>query len=73
MGCIVSIIDALFVSVSFAGDLFECEADIKDGNIWRQLSEQPELQEQNRRRVLELADYIVPGHGAMFKVDKGAS
>ena len=33
-------------------------------------SENEEKQIENREKVLRLADFIVPGHGAMFKVPK---
>ena len=56
-------------SVSFIqGDLFESEDDLTDSSIWREVSEQPEVQEKSREKVLKIADYIVPGHGKMFHV-----
>ena len=33
-------------------------------------SENEEKQRENRAKVLELADYIVPGHGPIFKVPR---
>uniref|UniRef100_W5N9H8 Metallo-beta-lactamase domain-containing protein 1 n=1 Tax=Lepisosteus oculatus TaxID=7918 RepID=W5N9H8_LEPOC len=51
--------------VLVAGDLFERHAG-EDG--WREVSENPELQERSRREVLEVADVIIPGHGAPFRV-----
>lgn len=51
-----------------AGDLFECEEDLEDPAIWQSNSCQPVLQEINRQKVLSMADYIIPGHGPMFKV-----
>ena len=33
-------------------------------------SEDEVLQYKNRAEVLKVADYIVPGHGPMFKVTK---
>ncbi|XP_007885077.1 metallo-beta-lactamase domain-containing protein 1 [Callorhinchus milii] len=54
--------------VVVAGDLFEREAD--EGS-WQAVSENPALQAQHRRRVLELADVVVPGHGPPFRVIKG--
>ena len=32
------------------------------------MSEQPEVQEKSREKVLKIADYIVPGHGKMCPV-----
>ncbi|NXT50918.1 MBLC1 protein, partial [Pluvianellus socialis] len=53
-----------------AGDLFEREGD--EGE-WRAWSEDPERQEKSRKRVLAMADVIVPGHGPPFRVlrDRG--
>ncbi|NXL12724.1 MBLC1 protein, partial [Mesembrinibis cayennensis] len=52
-------------TVVVAGDLFEREEDEEE---WRALSEDPEKQERSRRRVLAMADVIVPGHGPPFRV-----
>ena len=52
-------------TVAICGDLFECE---KDDETWQKISEWPEEQLINRNKIMELADYIVPGHGPMFKV-----
>lgn len=56
--------------VAITGDLFEREEDLEDPSIWREIggSEQPQLQEKNRTKIIKLADYIVPGHGPMFRV-----
>ena len=55
--------------VVVAGDLFEREQDLHDERIWLDVgSENPELQRENRIRILQTADYIVPGHGPMFRV-----
>ena len=61
----------LFFTETFfiVGDLFEKEEDLADPEIWKSAgSENPELQIKNRSKVLHEADYIVPGHGPMFKV-----
>ncbi|KJU84396.1 metallo-beta-lactamase domain-containing protein 1 [Candidatus Magnetobacterium bavaricum] len=39
-----------------------------DESLWRRSSEDPTVQYQSRQRVLQVADYIVPGHGPMFAV-----
>ncbi|KAK2180029.1 hypothetical protein NP493_461g01006 [Ridgeia piscesae] len=57
-------------TVVVAGDLFECKDDLTDSTIWRDVSEQPEVQEKSRQRVLQIADHIVPGHGKMFRVSR---
>ena len=51
-------------TVVVCGDLFEKE---NDENDWKSLSECVKLQEENRARILQLADYVVPGHGAIFR------
>ena len=52
----------------FEGDLFEKEEDLEKDSLWREASENPDLQLTNRNKILNIANYIVPGHGPMFKV-----
>ena len=59
--------------VAVAGDLFECGDDIEDEKLWRSFSEHPEEQTRSRLRILDLADFIVPGHGDIFAVKRGES
>ena len=56
--------------IVIAGDLFEREEDLFNEKLWKDIagSEAPELQKQHRATVLELADFIIPGHGKMFAV-----
>lgn len=56
-------------TVVVAGDVFERQGD--EGS-WQALSEDPVAQERSRRRVLAVADVVVPGHGAPFKVIREA-
>ncbi|CAB3368718.1 Hypothetical predicted protein [Cloeon dipterum] len=58
-----------FGLVAVTGDLFEREEDIVCPELWRDVagSENPKLQEQNRSKILQQADYVIPGHGPMFK------
>ncbi|KAK4887808.1 hypothetical protein RN001_004079 [Aquatica leii] len=57
--------------IAIVGDLFENECDLKDDSIWKKAGSDSEvLQIQNRNKILQLADWIVPGHGSMFKVNK---
>jgi glyoxylase-like metal-dependent hydrolase (beta-lactamase superfamily II) len=57
--------------VAITGDLFENEEDLSDDNIWKSAgSDSEHLQIINRKKILEIADYVVPGHGPMFKVQK---
>lgn len=56
-------------TVAIVGDLFECEQDIENEALWMDAgSFNLETQRKNRKMILSLADYIVPGHGDMFKV-----
>ncbi|NXN12106.1 MBLC1 protein, partial [Indicator maculatus] len=48
-----------------AGDLFEREEDEEE---WRRLSQDQAQQERSRSWALGVADVIVPGHGAPFRV-----
>ena len=57
--------------VAVVGDLFESADDLEQEELWRSSSEFPEEQERNRRKILKMADYIVPGHGDMFAVREG--
>ncbi|XP_067008444.1 metallo-beta-lactamase domain-containing protein 1 isoform X3 [Anabrus simplex] len=56
--------------IAVTGDLFEREEDIAEPYLWQHVagSDEPDLQQQNRNKTLELADWIVPGHGPMFRV-----
>ncbi|KAL7849277.1 hypothetical protein SRHO_G00209000 [Serrasalmus rhombeus] len=54
-------------TVLIAGDLFECCAD---EDSWRELSENPEVQEVGRQKALREADVIIPGHGRLFRVHR---
>ena len=57
-------------TVVVAGDIFENENDMEDSSMWQSLSENVEMQEKSRNRIISLADYIIPGHGKMFQVTK---
>lgn len=55
--------------IAITGDLFERKEDLEDDGIWRAAGSDSEvLQEENRKRILEMARWIVPGHGPMFEV-----
>jgi len=57
--------------VGVVGDLYECEEDINDESIWLNAgSENPDLQRQHRKAIMEQVDWIVPGHGPMFATAK---
>jgi len=53
---------------AITGDLFESEQDLTEENLWKNQSMFPELQKQSRAHILQLADRIIPGHGAAFRV-----
>lgn len=57
-------------TVVITGDLFEAKNDWKNAKSWLAFSKKPKQHIRNRAKIWELADYIVPGHGPMFKVDK---
>lgn len=60
-------------TVVISGDLFEREEDITNPDLWKTIagSENELLQLKNRQKMLDIADYIVPGHGPMFQVTDG--
>nr|CDS28123.1 metallo beta lactamase domain containing protein [Hymenolepis microstoma] len=55
-------------TVVVSGDIFENQHDRTDEKLWRDVSIRPDLQEKSRNLILSLADYIIPGHGPMFKI-----
>ena len=60
-------------TVVVAGDLFEKEEDLRDESLWINAgSEDEESQRNNREKVMQMADYVVPGHGNMFRVPRDA-
>ncbi|XP_044748992.1 metallo-beta-lactamase domain-containing protein 1 [Coccinella septempunctata] len=55
--------------VAVTGDLFEKKEDLFNDHIWRSAgSADMKLQSKNRKLILKRVDWIVPGHGPMFKV-----
>jgi glyoxylase-like metal-dependent hydrolase (beta-lactamase superfamily II) len=56
-------------TIAIVGDLFEKEEDIFDHSLWIEAgTEMEKMQRQNRLKIAEIADFIVPGHGPKFKV-----
>lgn len=55
--------------VACVGDLFWFEGDEKIELLEKDCSNK-KLFYKNRRRILKIADFIIPGHGKMFKVKK---
>ncbi|XP_017056459.1 LOW QUALITY PROTEIN: metallo-beta-lactamase domain-containing protein 1 [Drosophila ficusphila] len=55
--------------VGITGDLFERLEDIEDDSIWRDAgSENEELQRQERSKMADICNFIVPGHGTIFSI-----
>lgn len=54
--------------VAVVGDLFENEDDRSNPERWKKWSRNPRLHTRSREKVLETADFIVPGHGGRFRV-----
>lgn len=55
--------------VAIVGDLFEKMEDIDDPALWIDVgSEDKHLQMENRLKISETADWIIPGHGEPFQV-----
>ena len=55
--------------VAIVGDLFEKEEDVFEESLWIDAgSENEKLQRKNRLKIAEMVEFIIPGHGPMFKV-----
>lgn len=62
--------------VAITGDLFEYEKDwmtVDTSQAWETWSQDKDLQIKSRTSIWHMADYIIPGHGDMFKVDKNVT
>nr|XP_033339615.1 metallo-beta-lactamase domain-containing protein 1-like [Megalopta genalis]XP_033339616.1 metallo-beta-lactamase domain-containing protein 1-like [Megalopta genalis] len=55
---------------AITGDLFEKEEDILNPSIWRDLGTEELQKDQSHWRsyVINIAEFIIPGHGPMFRV-----
>ncbi|CAH2050219.1 unnamed protein product, partial [Iphiclides podalirius] len=57
--------------IALTGDLFEKYEDIENSNIWLEAGSEDKAQQvKNRLKVANIADWIVPGHGAKFRVTR---
>lgn len=63
--------------IAIAGDLFWWRDDEKQETDYESLMnhkdpyvKDEEVLKESRKKILEIADYIIPGHGKMFKVKK---
>lgn len=55
--------------VVIAGDTFENFQDLEDDKIWIDAgTENESVQRESRRKILQLGDIVVPGHGPAFPV-----
>lgn len=52
--------------IAVTGDLFENETDTRDQS-WKVFSKYPKHQIKSREMVFKIADFIIPGHGKMFR------
>jgi len=55
--------------IAIVGDLFWSEKDIKIGLLEEDCTNK-KLFAKNRNKILKIADWIIPGHGKMFKAKK---
>lgn len=69
--CISLLVKTKKGDVAIVGDLFWKENFPEPGDD-PYASDREKLKE-NRKEILKIADYIIPGHGKMFKVEKNAS
>mgnify|MGYP000862439952 CR=1 FL=1 len=70
MECITMLVSNCeqYGTVALAGDLFERKEDVDDESIWIGAGSQNlDLQRANRSRIYNKVDYILPGHGKLFK------
>ncbi len=61
------LVDTQQGKVAIVGDLIDSKEDLET-NRKPLFCDDPEGQSRNRKKILEVADYIIPGHGKMFKV-----
>ncbi|XP_073992565.1 metallo-beta-lactamase domain-containing protein 1 [Rhodnius prolixus] len=67
--CISVLVQTKDGVIAITGDLFERKEDIDNEYMWLCAgSEDMNLQKENRLKIINLADWIVPGHGEIFKV-----
>uniref|UniRef100_A0A1I7ZZW7 Lactamase_B domain-containing protein n=1 Tax=Steinernema glaseri TaxID=37863 RepID=A0A1I7ZZW7_9BILA len=55
-------------TVAVVGDLFYSEADVANHTEWYLDAWNPKIGLQHRNRIICCVDWIVPGHGKMFRV-----
>uniref|UniRef100_A0AC34FPF8 Metallo-beta-lactamase domain-containing protein n=1 Tax=Panagrolaimus sp. ES5 TaxID=591445 RepID=A0AC34FPF8_9BILA len=55
-------------TIAIAGDIFISDKDIDFPMMWKKFSHNLSQQEWSRRELICLANFIVPGHGKVFKI-----
>lgn len=66
---ITVIVETAAGKFAMTGDLFEKFEDLQDESIWRSAgSDSEQLQIESREKIVKMVDFIVPGHGPLFKV-----
>ncbi|KAE9555877.1 hypothetical protein FO519_000857 [Halicephalobus sp. NKZ332] len=55
-------------TIAISGDVFMNEKDLDYPLMWKKFSSDQRLQEQSRKQLICLANFIVPGHGKIFKI-----
>ncbi|KAK9504913.1 hypothetical protein O3M35_009081 [Rhynocoris fuscipes] len=67
--CISVLVETKQGIVAVAGDLFERKEDLTNEYIWLSAgSENHQLQRENRLKIINLSDWVIPGHGEMFQI-----
>jgi glyoxylase-like metal-dependent hydrolase (beta-lactamase superfamily II) len=57
-------------TVGLVGDLFEREEDVTNEGIWLEAgSQNADLQRANRADIYNKVDYLLPGHGPLFRTE----
>lgn len=62
--------------VAITGDLFEYDKDwltVDTSEAWEPWSQDKDMQTKSRAKIWKIADFIVPGHGDIFQVDKSVN
>ncbi|CAJ0915418.1 unnamed protein product, partial [Mesorhabditis belari] len=55
-------------TVAVVGDLILSDQDVLNSTLSMSFAQEPVIAKMNRNRVICASDYIVPGHGPMFRV-----
>uniref|UniRef100_A0A914P8I9 Metallo-beta-lactamase domain-containing protein n=1 Tax=Panagrolaimus davidi TaxID=227884 RepID=A0A914P8I9_9BILA len=55
-------------TIAISGDIFISDKDIDFPMMWKKFSHDIHEQEHSRRELICAANFIVPGHGKVFKV-----